>query len=338
MTPTALPALPLAGPSAEAPAASPDVGLEFGVHLAAAMPATTDPALAEALAEALAVPEPVDEVRALLLGSPTDPEPAPLVVAAPAAPILLTEVAPPTLPPLPAPAAAAAVAVAPMRLEIEPRPGTGAPAVEEATAPAAKPELFILDEAPPVRLEPATPKLTPIVEAAPPPPPGPPTQAAEPAPQARPAVDPAPVADVDAPEFEIGARIRTAGTKTARVDVPMADGSTVRAEVSVEDGAVEVRLHGSEELGAMAVREAQELRDGLQDQGLDLAEFEFLADADAGDEEAGDGKEGLPSAADGPMEFAPADFDPDAEEAQAVLASATQDPELSRGAFVRRRM
>jgi hypothetical protein len=118
----------------------------------------------------------------------------------------------------------------------------------------------------------------------------------------------------------------------------MPDGSMLRAEVAVEDGSVEVRLHGSEETGAMAVREAQELRDGLEDQGLDLREFEFHAEAEEGEPESDaqgtDGEAPDPTRAD----FAPHEFDPEADDTQAARAAREHDPELSRGAFVRRRM
>ena len=88
----------------------------------------------------------------------------------------------------------------------------------------------------------------------------------------------------------------------------------------------------------MAVREAQELRDGLEDQGLDLREFEFHAEAEEGEPEndahEAEGEAPDPSRAD----FAPREFDPEAADTQAARAAREHDPELSRGAFVRRRM
>jgi DNA-binding protein YbaB len=116
----------------------------------------------------------------------------------------------------------------------------------------------------------------------------------------------------------------------------MADGTTLRADVSVEDGAVEVTLHGSQEMGAMAVSDAQQLRDGLSEQGLDLAEFEFQAEAEGDEDAEAQGETASEHA--GPVDFAPADFDPDDEDNLSALALAAKDPELSRGAFVRRRM
>jgi len=318
--------------------AGPETGLDFGAHLAAAMPegpggsGVVDPTADVALPTGPSDVAPEAVVPALLAALEGVPE-VDLAVAAPvlavlAVPALSSSVAPPTPP---APAVTPAPQVRP------PGPDVGKSA-EPPPRPAAEAgEPFVLEaDAPPPRVEAAAPKLAPVVEAAPPPLPGP-QQAPEAAPEARPTPDAGPTPEVDTPEFEIGTRVRTAGTKAARVDVPMTDGTTLRAEVSVEDGAVEVKLHGSEELGAMALRDAQELRDGLNDQGLDLAEFEFLTEAEP-DAEGNAGGEPAPGGREAPLEFAPADFDPEEEEAQAVLASATQDPELSRGAFVRRRM
>ena len=139
-----------------------------------------------------------------------------------------------------------------------------------------------------------------------------------------------------APEVQVSTRIRADGPRTARLDVPMADGSTLRAEVSVDERSVDIRLHGSQETGVMALRDAQELRDGLTEQGLELREFEFQTGGDDAHQD-GEGQQADP-ADSRPADFAPEYFDPLAEETLSVLAAANDgDPEL-RGAFVRRRM
>jgi hypothetical protein len=340
MIPAVLPVVATAEDSAGGLPASEAVttGEEFAHALVAVLQASEggDPVVPpppdESVGEQISTTAPTEPPIALIESNP--PQNLPDAAAEPPPEVALD---PATLAPTPGPVVPTPATVAPpLKATAEPRPKVAPTLARDRTASRAPAPTAELSAPEPVAVD-AVSQPEPVTTAPPPsaaPPPAMPTEP-QPSPiRAEPSIQ-APILEAEPPqEARIETRIRVTGGQTARINVPMADGSTLRAEVSVDNGNVDVRLHGSLETGAMAVQEAQELRDGLTDQGLELREFEFLADSETPEDRDQSGDEEAPR-----PDFAPAEFDPNDEEARAVLASAIGGSlDSMRGAFVRRRM
>jgi hypothetical protein len=131
--------------------------------------------------------------------------------------------------------------------------------------------------------------------------------------------------------------VRLSGLRTARVVVPMDDGSVVRARINVRDDVVDVALRASAETGLAADQRVGELREALARQGLELRNFDVAADAGdgptVGSSDARGGRDS-PSPGPPPSDRDPLPSGPSIEPVPTPYATAD---DLGRGALISRR-